>query len=291
MRTLSILTVFAGAIMLAGCDFEIGDFNNERYQKDFRYSYPMKPGATFSLENMNGSVDIAGWDREEVEITGVQYARTESLRDAIRIDITRSDRMASVRTVAPYDNHGGAGARYVVRVPRKVTLDRVISSNGKVHISDIDGPVRMKTTNGSMQISNVLGSVDAQSSNGSIEAAQVGGAAHLHTTNSHINAEAVKGTVEATSTNGSISLTMSEGVGGEVRASSTNSSITVKLPATAAAHLRASTSNSNITSAFDVGSGGREERRHLDGAINNAGSGSPLVDLTTTNGSIRIEKL
>ena len=111
MRTLSVLTLMVGAVMLTGCDIEIGDFgNSERFQKDFRFSYPLKSGGTFTLETMNGSVDIAGWDRDEVEITGVQYAKTEALRDAIRIDVTHSDSAASVRTVAPFDNHGGVGS-------------------------------------------------------------------------------------------------------------------------------------------------------------------------------------
>lgn len=292
MRTLSVLTLIAGAMMLTGCDIELGDFgNSDRFQKDFRYSYPLKPGGTFSLETMNGSVDIAGWDRDEVEITGTQYAKTEALRDAIRIDVTHSDSAASVRTVAPFDTHGGVGARYVVRVPRKVTLEHVTSSNGKIHVSDIDGAAKLRTSNGSIQVAKVMGNVEAQSSNGAVEANQVTGAAHLHTTNGHIEAEAVKGAVDATSSNGSITLTMSDGLNGEVRASTSNSSINVKLPSSAAARVRASTSNSNIQSDFPLGNGGTEEKRHMEGSINGGAGNSPLLDLTTSNGGIHITKL
>ena len=274
MRTLSALTLLAGSLFLTGCDIEIGDFgNSEKFQKDFRYSYPLKAGGTFSLETMNGSVDIAGWDRDEVEITGVKFGRTEALRDGIKIDVTHSDTAASVRTVGPYDNNSGIGARYVVRVPRKVTLDRIISSNGKVHVSDIDGPVNVKT------------------SNSSIEAIKIGGAAKLHTSNSHIDAESVKGAIEATTSNSSINLTLNEGVSGGVRASTSNSSITVKIPGTTAARIRASTSNGSIHSDFEMGGGATEEKHHLEGMINGGTSSSPLVDLSTSNSSIHIVKL
>ncbi len=273
MRTLSALTLLAGSLLLAGCDFEIGDFgNSDRFQKDFRFSYPLKAGGTFSLETMNGSVDVAGWDREEVEITGVKYGRTEAIRDAIKIDVSHSDSAASVRTVAPYDSHGGGGARYVVRLPRRVTLDRVISSNGKVHVSDIDGPVNVKT------------------SNSSIEANKIGGAAKLHTSNSHIEADSVKGAVDAVTSNSSINVAMNEGLY-EVRASTSNSSITVKLPANAAARIRASTSNSGIHSDFALGSGGTEEKHNLEGVINGGSGSSPMIDLSTSNSSINIVKL
>jgi len=175
MRKLSVLITIACALLLAGCDIEIDGFNNERFQKDFRFSYPLKAGATFNLETMNGSVDIAGWDRDEVEITGVQYARTEALRDEAKIDIQHSDISVNIRTIAPSAMNSGVGARYVVRLPRKVTLDRVTSSNGKIHVSDIEGSVKLKSSNGSIQVSKVGGDADAQTSNASVEANEIQG--------------------------------------------------------------------------------------------------------------------
>ena len=292
MRILSLFTLLA-ATMLTGCDVELDgwDGNNDKFKKDFRFSYSMKPGATFSLENMNGSVDVAGWDRNEVEITGVQYGRTEAARDAVKIEITHSDTAATVRTVTPLTERQESGARYVVRLPRKVTLDRIVTSNGKVHIGDIEGAVKMKTSNGAVDITKITGAVDAQSTNGGVDANQITGAAHLHTSNGHIHAESVKGPIEATSSNGGIVLTLNEGLGGEIHASTSNASITVKMGTTAVARVRASTSNGRITSAFDTDSRGGDERRHWEGSVNGATASSPLVDLSTSNGAVRIEKL
>ncbi len=284
MRKLSVLFT----LLLAGCNIEIDGFNNEQFQKDFRFSYPLKPGATLTLETMNGSVDIAGWDREEVEITGVKYARSETLRDETKIDIQHSDSSINIRTVAPSSMNSGVGARYVIRLPRKVTLDRVTSSNGKIHVSDIEGTVKLKSSNGSIQLSKVAGSADAQTSNASVDANDIQGAAHLHTTNSHVTAEGVKGPIDATSSNGSINISLSTGVG-EVQAHTSNSSITVRLPSSAPARIRASTSNGHITTEFE--NANNDDRRHLDAPINGGGSNSPLLDLSTSNGNIRIEKL
>ncbi|MDQ6677497.1 MAG: DUF4097 family beta strand repeat-containing protein [Acidobacteriota bacterium] len=290
MRKLPVLILGAAVTFLTGCYADFGD-SSERFQKDFRYTYPLKSGGTFVLENMNGSVEITGWDREEAEITGVKYARTQALCDAVRIEITHSDAAVSVRTVRPFENNGNMGARYLIHLPRKVILDRVTSSNGKIRVEQIDGAARLKTSNGSVNVTKLAGNVEAQSTNGAVEVEDVQGSAHLHTTNGHIQAEGIKESVDASSTNGGIELKMSSGVNGELHATTTNGGITVQLPATVAARLNAYTSNSSISSAFEVGAQGRIEKHHLEGNLNGASGSSPLIDLHTTNGSIHVEKL
>ena len=75
----------------------------------------------------------------------------------------------------------------------------------------------------------------------------------------------------------------------EVRAGTSNSSITVRMPATTDAQLDAHTSNGSITSDFDVNiHSGEVSKRHLEGSI---GKGGPLLDLHTSNGSIKLLRL
>lgn len=302
----------AASLSLAGCNFE--DFaSDERYQSDFRYSYPLNPGASFTLENFNGSVEISGWDQNSVEITGSKYARTEALRDEIRIDINHSDSSVSIRTVHPMDRHGNMGARFVIRVPRKVQLDRVVSTNGAIRANNLEGTAHLRTSNGGIHVGRLQGNVEAQTTNGAIDAADIDGSAHLHTSNGHVRADSVKGAIEATSTNGGIRihensgdsksafrLTTSNGpieltvdgkLKNDVRATTTNGSITLHLPADTAARVSASTSHQRITSDFDVMMQGRIDQRHLEGAINGGDSGSPLIDLSTSNGHIRLLKM
>ncbi len=291
MRKLSVFPVLAAALTLTGCNIEFDGSNNEKFQQDFRFSYPLKSGAAFTLENRNGSVDIAGWDREEVEITGVKYARTEALRDELKIDIQHSEKSVAIRTVTPSDSNGGVGARYVIRVPRRIILERVINSNGKLHASDIDGAVHLKTSNGSVELTKIKGDADAQTSNGAVEANGIDGAVHLHTTNGHVTAEGITGAIDATSSNGSLTLTLIDNFKNGVQARTTNSSITIRVPATLAARVRASTSNGNISSEFNNVQSDHENRHRMDGPINGGGASSPLLDLTTSNGSIKFEKL
>lgn len=311
-KRLASTIAIAASFSLSGCVIE--NFNgDERYQSDFRYSYPLKPGASFSIENFNGSVEIGGWDQNTIEITGTKYAHTEALRDEIRIEINHSDNAVSIRTVHPMDQHGNMGARYVIRLPRKVQLDRVVSTNGSLKANDLDGVAHLRTSNGSIHLGRLHGNVEAQTTNGSIEAEEIDGAAHLHTSNGHVRTEAVKGPVEASTSNGGIhihevahgsnqgfrlstsngpiELTVDEQLKSDVRATTTNGSITLHLPASTVARVTAATTHNKVTSDFDVTMQGRIDSHHLEGAINGASAGSPTIDLTTSNGHIRLLKI
>src|ERR1051325_9277860 len=149
------LSLFAGVLLLAGCDFE--DFSSsDRYSEDFHYNYSLKAGGKISLENFNGSIEISGWDQETVDVSGAKYASTPEARDAIKIQITPSAESVAIRTVKPPERRN-CGARFVLKVPRRVELERITSSNGSVRIQGVDGPARLKTSNGAMRVFNLGG--------------------------------------------------------------------------------------------------------------------------------------
>ena len=308
---LKTLFLTAIAVLLTGCDLdELGSFGDSRaYEKDFHYSYALKPGGRLTVENFNGSVEVTGWDKDTVEIDGRQYASTLALRDAIKIDVAASDGLVQIRTIRPAERRGNMGVKYIIRAPRKVNLDRIVSSNGALKVDEIDGIMRLRTTNGSIRTARVRGELDASTTNGGIDIEDLDGPAAIHTTNGRVTAEGIRGALQASTTNGSIhvrlvkpeahrplklqttnggiDLTMDSLADNEVRASTSNGGITLKLPATANARIHAHTSHSSIRTDFDVRRDDENGKNHLDGII---GSGGPTVELTTTNGSIRLLK-
>src|SRR4051794_36009961 len=126
------LFVCAGLLLLAGCDWE--DFGSStQYSTDFHYSYPLNAGGRVSLENFNGSVEIAGWDQPTVDISGAKYGSTPEARDAVKIDVAAGPTMVAIRTIRPVERKN-VGARYVLRVPRRAELDRITTSNGSLRV-------------------------------------------------------------------------------------------------------------------------------------------------------------
>jgi len=298
------------AMFLAGCDdmdLNIG-ISDHRYREDFHSSYPLSAGGTVRLETFNGSVEISGWDKNTIDIDGTKYASTESRLKEMKIDIAPSANSVTIRTLPPLDHRGNAGARYTIHVPRHVELASIYSSNGTIRVESIEGSTHLRTSNGSVHVAQVVGALEVQTSNGSIEVTDITGDTTLHSSNGSIHADVRKGRFGASTSNSSITVRLMEADSNpvrlessnghidltmdavrEVKAITSNSSITVHLPASAGAMVDAHTSNSSITCDFDVSVRGGEISKHrLEGKI---GNGGPVLDLGTSNGSIKILRM
>ncbi len=254
------------SFLLTGCDAVLGDAWG-RFQEDFHYSYPLTANGRIEVENFNGAVEISGWDQDSVDISGTKFASTPERLKELKIDVAASAGSVRVRTLRPLDRFGSSTARYVLRVPRHANLERIVTSNGPIRLDDLDGGASVRTSNGPVHVSHLRGSLDVETSNGPVEATGVTGSTVVHTSN------------------GPVQLTMD--AIGDVRASTSNGPITVRVPPGAGADVRARNSNGPISTDFDVKGAGFSSKHRLEGSI---GAGGPLLDLTTSNGPIRIMK-
>ncbi len=287
-----MLALFSGVVLsLTGCDLE-EIVNSTQYREDFHESYPLKDGGRLYLENMNGSIEITGWDQNTADISGTKYASSESVMKALKIDIVPSGDSIRIRTVAPSGHWGNMGARYVIRVPRQTSLERIESSNGSIQVSQIEAIARLETSNGRIEASDISGPVTLRTSNGSVRAERVRKGLEARTSNGSIRADLSQamesGTVRLTTSNGSVELSVEDFKGQDVVVTTSNGSITVRLPGSISADVKADTSNSSITNEFADAFKGRSDKHSLDGTI---GAGGPMLTLSTSNGSIRLLRL
>ena len=305
MRAKLLLPVLPAALLvLAGCDIEDLD-GFAQYHKDFHYSYPLKAGGRLGVETFNGSVEVSTWDQDMVDISGTKYGRSQAEADELRIDIDHGPASVAVRAIRPSDRRGNAGARFVIKVPRGTVFDTLVSSNGAIRVVEAVGPARLKTSNGQIQVKGMHGALRAETSNGAIELLDIQGGVAAHTSNGHIRAEGLSGALDATtsngsiharldradgevrleSSNGSLDLTLPPNSACPVRAHTNNSNITVRLPGQVNARVSARTSNGSVSSEFELRVQGEFSKHSMEGTI---GSGGPLLDLSTSNSSIRL---
>ncbi|MDP9169964.1 MAG: DUF4097 family beta strand repeat-containing protein, partial [Acidobacteriota bacterium] len=298
-----ILLALSGALLLTGCI--MGDFgSSDRYQTDFHYTFDLAPGGQVSVDNINGSVEISGWDEAKVDVAGTKYASTEQRRDDIKIEAQNSPTELRLRTSQPSSAFGGMGARYTIHVPRSIRVDQITTSNGGIRIHEVASASHLKSSNGSIRVEKVTGDVNARTSNGSIEMEEVRGNLTIRSSNGRIRLDDVEGNCEAetsnnsisvhlqhapsgplrlVTSNGSIDLTLAEPPKSAIRLETRNGGLAIHLPTGTSAHVEAETSNSGISSDFDVmtRSGSTTGKNHLDGDI---GSGGPTIDLKTSTG-------
>ena len=307
MRATFVLpAIAAGLVVLAGCEFEdMGGF--ERYHEDFHYSYPLKAGGRLNVESFNGSVDVSVWDQETVDISGTKHARTQEDTHDLKIEVDHGADSVSVRAVRPSMRRGNYGAQFAIKVPRGVVMEHVTTSNGAIRVADGAGPARLKTSNGAVEVRRLKGPLNAETSNGPVELQDIDGGVDVHTSNGHIRAEGIRGAFEATtsnnnihaalekvdgtvrvvSSNGGIELSLPPNAQSAVRAHTSNNGITLHLPGEVNARLSAGTSNASITTDFEMRLRGEIAKHHIEGTI---GNGGPLIELSTSNGAIRILK-
>jgi DUF4097 and DUF4098 domain-containing protein YvlB len=296
-------------LLLCGCMIDLGD--NDRFKEDFHKSFEVDAGALLSVENFNGAIEITGAEGRTVDVSGTKYASTKDALSELRVDMQGSASSVRIRTERPDSWMGGGGVRYTIRVPKKMLLDRVQSSNGRIQVENIDGNARLRTSNGAIRATDIKGELSAETSNGRIEIRGLDGNANLRTSNGPIDAEATHGRFEAHTSNGKIDVRLSEAAAADpvqletsnghvelrldgkevpdVRVRSTNSGIVLILPAAANARVHAHTTGGSIKSDFDGISDHRESHRSHD-ADGTIGTGGRTLDLETRNGSIELLK-
>lgn len=179
-------------------------------------------------------------------------------------------------------SHTGSGS---------ITVDGVRSSleagtgSGSITLSNIGAEVRASTGSGSIHARGVAGSFNGSTGSGDIEVQQTAaGDVDLQTGSGSIDLSGVKGGVRARTGSGSI---RAEGqMKGDWRLHTSSGGVTVRLPQGSAFDLAARTSSGNIQTAHPITVQGTIGRRELNGKVL---GGGPLLDVSTSSGSIHIE--
>jgi DUF4097 and DUF4098 domain-containing protein YvlB len=254
-------------------------------------------------------VEITAWDQEKIEIRGSKYASTKEQLAEIQVEArsVAPDRV-TVRTVPPGERRGNTGARYTIRLPRRATLERINTSNGAIRLDGMEGTGRLQTSNGLIRVGQHQGALELTTSNGAIDVGRMTGPVTARTSNGRVTVDEMTGALDAattngairatlvetsadrplrfSTTNGSIEVTLEQEPRADLRAQTSNGAVTVRLPAGSNARVSASTSNSSITNEFPLtGSDASVSKRRIEGKI---GNGGPLVDISTSNGSVRL---
>src|SRR6476660_5491065 len=159
--------------------------------KEVNQSYPLQPGGSFELQNVNGTIDIQGWDRNEVEIHAVKTAKQkEGDLERVAIDVEAKPDSVSITTRYPQNEGVEVAVEYTIHVPHRAHIE---------HIG---------TVNGTLRIASVYTVEDLHTVNGNIEVLEAGGSVHAHTANGNVHLELAhlleKSTASAETANGSV---------------------------------------------------------------------------------------
>lgn len=153
----------------------------QELREEFHQTYPLSPNGRVSLENLNGNVKIASWDRSEVQVDAVKRAyRRERLNEA-KIQVVATADVVRIKTIYPdWDQTFTSDVRgrlnnpaivdYTVTVPRNSRLESIDLINGSLDINGVEGDVKASSVNGKVAARGLMGITRLSTVNGSLDA-------------------------------------------------------------------------------------------------------------------------
>src|SRR3989442_4070244 len=158
--------------MVLVCALAIAAVPGFAISKEFNQSYPLQPGGKFELQNVNGTVEVQGWDRDVVEVHAVKTAKLkESDLERVSIDV----------------NASGGGVSIATRYPQNEGVEVAVEYT--IHVSPGARGEHIGTVNGTLRVADVGTVEDLHTVNGNIDVFDVGGAVHACTTTGHVHLE------------------------------------------------------------------------------------------------------
>ena len=245
-------------------------------EERFEQTYPLTPDGHIRVQNINGSIEVEAWDRNEVHVLAIKVAENAEALKNIEIDIKAKSDSITIEA----DHRGGANrgafgqtvrsaqVRFYLKVPRNAVLDEIGTVNGASRVSNRANAVRVSAVNGSITATNLSGSTTLETVNGGIAV----GFAKLDP-NSKVSLNTV---------NGRVSITLPPDAEATVKANSLSGKIENALG------LRVHKRMVGTDMHGKIGSGTAQVRLNsISGAItiNRAGGGTnalPAVDLSPT---------
>jgi DUF4097 and DUF4098 domain-containing protein YvlB len=164
------ITPFILLLFLAGCESKVERAMDEVIEQ----TYQVKPAATLSIRNPNGSIEIHGTNTTEVQLRATKKAKSAAQLKNIGMNVTaQPDAISVTSTFLRQKNAANPTAgtiAYSLAVPTSITLHRVDLDDGKVLIEGMLGPeTRVSVVDGQLAIHNCFGNAYVTVANGALE--------------------------------------------------------------------------------------------------------------------------
>jgi DUF4097 and DUF4098 domain-containing protein YvlB len=212
---------------------------------------PASATAQVTIENMAGLIDVSGWDRNEVQVTGTLDEQASKLEISGNEHALRIEVKYQKRHNLSFDN----GSRLTIKVPRGSEVETE-SVSAEIKIAEVAGEVSCESVSGRVTVRGAPAGLDVETVSGAIDVAITAGDASLASVSGDILAKGVSGDVEATTVSGEIEISAS-GPLSKLTTESVSGSMAITATPTAAAKWSLSAHSGDVDLAVpaDVNAG------------------------------------
>lgn len=285
LKTTAVLLVFACAPVFAG--------------KSVDESWDVDSNAMISVENIAGEIEIVGWERSQVRLTG-------ELGDSVdELEVSASDSRLKIN-VANRNTRNIDSTYLKLMVPEGASIDASAVSadievkglnNDSLSASSVSGQVDVDISSKRVSIESVSGDVSFKGQTGRVSAESVSGDINLSGISGEISATTVSGDMDLQAgmiesgkletVSGDMTFTGELSGNARLTAESMSGDVIINLPADQSGLFRAESFSGRITT--DFGSADRAKHgpgTHLKYA---AGSGGAEIRVESFSGNIKLK--
>jgi DUF4097 and DUF4098 domain-containing protein YvlB len=247
-RTALTLALLAwGSLALAGSPI------NERGAAD--------PTGHVEVSNTAGSVEVTGWARNEVEVTGTLGAGAE------RLEFSTAGKLTRVKVINPSHSHRTEATVLVIKVPVGSSL----------FVNTVSADIRAREVKGSQRLQSVSGDIDTTAAAEDLECKTVSGDVTVTGTGQ-------RGMLTVTTVSGDARVTRASG---EVNGNTVSGNLVIAMEESSRSRLRSTSGNLELNgrltpdARLDFESISGDVRLDMPGPVN------AEFDVSSFNGDIR----
>jgi hypothetical protein len=238
---------------------EKAGYETERFEQ----TYPFSSNGKISISNINGSITVEAWDKNEIKLESVKNGESKERLAEVKLKINAGQTLFSVET--DYGswqngrngnwgkNGGNIQVDFHLYVPKNAYLDEIETINGTVNISNMQNFTKASAVNGEVRAVNLRGSADISTVNGTTVA----------------EFDSLQST-------------------DKIALSTVNGRVNLAIPSDADATIKAETVNGGINNEFGLPvKKGKYVGRDLYGKL---GTGTVKISLESVNGPLNITR-
>jgi len=237
-------------------------------ERTFDRQVPAQPRGVVEISNVSGSVEVSGWDRNEVNV----HAELDS--GVERVDVSSDGGRTSIKVILAHASGHGGETRLQVKIPKESELN----------VSAVDADVTTNAMLGVQRLSAVSGNIAAELAGADVELKTVSGdlrlkghglpaRLHVSSVSGDVHLEHGAGELEASTVNGTLIVSFDSARAVRVRTTSGDLHIEGKL--TRGATLEASTVSGDLSVRARADGGYAYEVSSFSGDITDCFNASP----------------
>ncbi len=239
----------AAALALAACDITTGA---SEYSVREEKAFTVSGAPTVALSTFDGSIEVRGWDRDEVVVEVEKVGPDQATAERIQVTATRNGSAITidVRKPSPLETTGmrrTPSANLVVSVPLKSAIV-ARSGDGSISIRRVTGTLDLDTGDGSVRIAEASGSIVARTGDGDVIGQKLDGQAEIRTGDGVVGLDGVFTALTIETRDGAVEVTARRGsrTDGEWDVTTGDGDIRVEVPEGFGAEVDARTGDGRV---------------------------------------------